>query len=214
MSEFGSTESSQGGQGKAVKAGQVSQGNQGKASQGKASQGKQTRQFSKSQSINQASKQAALFFVLLWGQANELFTPEPFLANASDAYRHHLSLTRTQHENIPHLTSITQKEESIYEPNGALPVRPNKAADDLVDQNAIKSLDELKKLNALRDMMDDHYGGLVGPPSDYPHRRQTMRITTGGKDHMKEHQRQHGAAQDAKIDDDPRSDRAQHEDSY
>jgi hypothetical protein len=65
MSEFGSTESSQGGQGKAVKAGQVSQGNQGKASQGKASQGKQTRQFSKSQSINQASKQAALFFVLL-----------------------------------------------------------------------------------------------------------------------------------------------------
>jgi hypothetical protein len=63
MSEFGSTESSQGGQGKAVKAGQVSQGNQGKAI--KARQVKANKQgnlASHNQSIKQASKQLCSLF--------------------------------------------------------------------------------------------------------------------------------------------------------
>jgi hypothetical protein len=153
-----------------------------------------------------------LTFKFEWEQTSQakeqqLFTPEPFPANTSDAYNHYLSLTRQQREDIPQRGSITEVEESLYHLEGALPVRQNELADDVADQNALKSLEELKGLNALRDMMDDHHGDLVGPPSDHRHER--MRMGTGGKGHRKltrEHPRQHDAAfadQDAEIDDDP-----------
>lgn len=115
---------------------------------------------------------------------------------------------------------------TLYQLEGALPVRNNEPADDEADANASKSLDELETLNGLRNMMEEDSDSeeLVDPPL-----RDTTPafITPPPREHTRrslaEQRRQRAAAPTADNDqvdpdeshdpEDPSSDRAQQNES-
>jgi len=106
-----------------------------------------------------------------------------------------------------------------------MPIRQNNAADDEADLHATGPMSYVLKTFASRllDTNREDAEELVDPPSDYtpPGRyRQRMRITTGGRAPRRSfaEQRRQRAADNDPIDqddpEDPRSNRAQHEESY
>jgi hypothetical protein len=152
---------------------------------------------------------------------DEPFTPKPFLEGAQDAYRHYLAQSRTQRENNWTRGSVTAIKESLYQLEGALPVRINEPADDEADFNSSsKSLDELETVNDMRTMREDDSEDMVDPPL-----RDTTPafITPPPREHIRrslaEQRRQRAAAPTADNDqvdpdeshdpEDPSSDRAQ-----
>ncbi|KAM0698715.1 hypothetical protein Q7P36_002182 [Cladosporium allicinum] len=96
-------------------------------------------------------------------QAKEVFTPEPFPEGSQLPYN--------------------RSHQSLYELEGAIPVRQNAPADDLADSHGHNSNIEIANLfdSRIDPTMDREE--LVDPPSDYkdPRRKQTMRMRTGGK---------------------------------
>ena len=119
------------------------------------------------------------------------------------------------------MDSVTATENTLYHLDADMPIRENTAADDEADLQASGPMWHVLKTYASRLDARMDPAGFVDPPSDYtPPGRFGRRMTSGGRaprSNLAE-QRRPLAAADNPVDqddpEDPRSDRAQHEESY